>query len=219
MGTDDTKERILDAAEELFADHGFAATSLRGITSEAEVNLAAVHYHFGSKEELIRAVFQRRLEPLNRERLELLAEVEAGSGDAPLPIEPLVRAFVRPALRMSRSLGGAGETFMRMLGHASSDPSEQISGLFYEQFREVAERFQTAMRRALPHLDQQEVFWRLMFMVGAMAHTLAVSERLCRVFLDGRDAPDADAMLDHLVPFLVAGMEAPAPGGPGGGGP
>jgi AcrR family transcriptional regulator len=216
MGADETKERILDAAELLFADHGFAATSLRGITSEAEVNLASVHYHFGSKEELIRAVFQRRLEPLNRERLELLDQVEAAGG-APLPIEPVVRAFVGPALRMGQTLGTTGETFMRMLGHASSEPSEQISRLFYEQFREVARRFQAAIQGALPHLDREEVFWRLMFMVGAMAHTLAVSKRLCRVFLDGREPPGAEAMLDRMVPFLVAGMEAPVPVKPAGG--
>jgi AcrR family transcriptional regulator len=218
MGTDDTKESILDAAERLFADHGFAATSLRGITSEAGVNLAAVNYHFGSKEELIRAVFRRRLDPLNRERLELLDDVEARAGDEAPPIERIVRSFVGPALRMGQRLGPAGETFMRMLGHASSEPSEQISRMFYEQFREVGERFQHALRRSLPELTREEVFWRLMFMVGSMAHTLAVSKKICRMFLDTSDTPDAETLMEHMVPFLVAGMRAPVPAGEPGGG-
>ncbi len=210
MARDDTKERILDAAEKLFSDNGFAATSLRMITSGAGVNLAAVHYHFGSKEALIQAVFERRLGPLNRERLRLLDEIEAAHDDTGLlPLEPIIESFVGPALRMSRDESQGGETFMRLLGHTYGEPSEQISRMFQEQFREAAERFQRALHRAIPGLTRRDIFWRAMFMVGAMAHTMAGGQRICRQFLD-EPAPDVEELIERLVPFVVAGMRAPA---------
>jgi len=92
----DTKERILDAAERLFADHGFPATSMRDITQEAGVNLAAVNYHFGSKEALMIAVLDRSTAPVNRARLEQLDALEAAAGDAPVETEQIVRAFLTP---------------------------------------------------------------------------------------------------------------------------
>jgi len=112
----DTKERILDAAERLFAVTGFEATSLRNITAEADVNLAAVNYHFGSKEKLTEAVFSRRLEPMNRERIALLDALEAHGGPDSRNLEAIVEAFVGPPLRMSRDPERGGPAFMRLLG-------------------------------------------------------------------------------------------------------
>lgn len=211
MAPDDTKERILDAAERLFADHGFAATSLRAITSGAGVNLAAVHYHFGSKEALIQAVFERRIGPLNRRRLELLDRVEAACEGGLPPIRPIVEAFVGPALRMSQDPARGGETFMRLLGHTYGEPSEQIGAMFHDQFREVAARFQAALHRAIPRLSREDLFWRLMFMVGAMAHAMGGSRKVIRAFLGEQQGPDVEELMERLVPFLVAGLDAPAP--------
>ena len=210
MAPDDTKERILDAAERLFADHGFAATSLRSITTEAGVNLAAVNYHFGSKDALIEAVFQRRIGPLNRQRLEWLDEIEAAAGDGPLPLEPVVEAFIAPAIRLSRDPERGGFV-MRLFGHTFSEPSEQISRMFYGQFQGVAGRFTAALGRALPDLPPEEVFWRLVFMVGAMAHTMALSEKLPRLFGDLCHESDPGTTMERLVSFLVSGMRAPVP--------
>jgi AcrR family transcriptional regulator len=98
----DTREQILDTAERLFADQGIGAVSLRSITAEAGVNLAAIHYYFGSKEALVVAVFDRRVVKLNEERLALLDEVERAAGDGPLPIEDLLRALYGPAIRFSQ---------------------------------------------------------------------------------------------------------------------
>ena len=98
----DTKEKMLRAAESLFSEHGFTATSVRMITAEADVNLAAMHYHFGSKEKLIIELFAWRLDPLNRERLELLDQFEAEAGEEPPALERILEAFVGPPIRLSR---------------------------------------------------------------------------------------------------------------------
>ena len=97
-----TKDKILDAAEALFMEHGFEATSLRSITTAAAVNLAAVNYHFGSKEELFQAVLTRRLDPMNQERLDLLTRLEHDAGPAPLPCDRILSAMFVPALRLAR---------------------------------------------------------------------------------------------------------------------
>ena len=208
-----TSERILDTAEHLFADHGFTATSMRRITTEARVNLAAVNYHFGSKDKLIRAVFARRLEPLNRERLELLTHAESGAENEAIAVEHIVEAFIGPALRLKRVRGG--EVFLRLLGHTMSQREDRMRTLLTDQFSEVIERFTAALGRALPYLAADEVFWRLLFMVGAMAHTLALSDKM-PVFSHGIcAAPDEAGTLRRLVPFLSAGLRAPAPAAEG----
>src|SRR5215468_2668082 len=97
-----TKARILDAAEVLFMEHGFEATSLRAITAAAGVNLAAVNYHFGSKEELFQAVLTRRLDPMNQERVDLLTRLENEVAPRPLPCERILNAMFMPALKLAR---------------------------------------------------------------------------------------------------------------------
>ncbi len=211
MPAKDTKERILDTAERLFADHGFGDTSLRRITTAAEVNLAAVHYHFGSKEALIEAIFVRRLGPLNRERLELLDEMEKRSGDGGPSLEQIVEAFVGPALRMRQDAERGGEVFMRLLGHTISQPSNDIRQLFIGQFRHVLPRFIAALKRQLPDLSETEVFWRFLFMIGAMAYTMAMSNSIPMISNGLCDSGDAEGMIQRLVPFLVAGLQAPLP--------
>jgi AcrR family transcriptional regulator len=204
-----TPERILDAAEALFADHGFAATSMRRITADAGVNLAAVNYHFGSKDALIHEVFARRLGPLNRERLDLLGSAEQHAGGEPVEIEQIVEAFVGPALRLKLAPGG--ETFVRLLGHTLSQRDERVLKLFTGEFREVVGRFVAALGRSLPQLAREEIFWRLLFMVGSMAHTLALADRLPAIVGEPSLETGVESTLRRLVPFLTAGLLAPAP--------
>jgi AcrR family transcriptional regulator len=198
----DTKSRILDAAEELFAADGFAATSLRSITGRAEVNLAAVHYHFGSKESLVEAVFSRRLRPLNDERLELLEACEAGGGG----LDETLRALIGPALRLAQS--HSNDLVMRLLGRMFSEPGEKIQRIFTEQFREIALRFTAALRAVLPDLPAPEFFWRVHFTIGAMAHTMVDTHRI--KFLSGGkcDPGDVEGNIDRLVTFVGAGFQA-----------
>lgn len=210
----DTKDRILDAAELMFAHGGFHGTSLRSITGEAGVNLAAIHYHYGSKDELIQAVFARRLAPLNRERLRLLDDLEAQAGGTGPDLEAVIHAFLAPVRRLDDE-GSNRHVVVSLLGQAITQPDEKIRRLFVSQFTEVGRRFLAALARAVPHLPPEEMFWRLMFMVGAMVHTMTVSQHL-EEFSGGlcRSA-DISSLVTHLVPFVTAGMRAPAPDGDG----
>jgi AcrR family transcriptional regulator len=207
----DTKERILDAAERLFAGTGFEATSLRNITTEADVNLAAVNYHFGSKEKLIAAVFSRRLEPMNRERIALLDALEARGAPNSRDLVAIVEAFVGPPLRMSRDPERGGPAFMRLMGHAMTQPSDQIRQLLTEQFRDVGLRFIAAIQRCVPELPEAEAVWRLLFMAGSMGHAMALCDQVTEMFGELAGDGGQEILIKRLVPFLVAGLAAPAP--------
>jgi AcrR family transcriptional regulator len=213
----DTKERILDAAEALFVEQGFAATSLRLITTRAGVNLAAVNYHFGSKEELIKAVFTRRLGPLNRERIALLEELEEQARGRPLPPEQVLETFLVAGLRVARDARRGGLLFLRLLGRAFAEPTGQVRQFLPEQYKEVVARYKAALARALPQLPERELMWRLHFIFGAIAYTMGGTDVLR---LSSGDAPedeghDAETLIRHLVPFLAGGLTAPLPAAEG----
>ncbi len=122
----DTRSRILDAAESLFMEHGFDGTSMRLITGQAGVDLAAINCHFGSKELLFQEVFRRRLTDLNRRRISVLDALEAEAGGAPLKPSRIVEAFFGTALRMAADVEGGGHTFMRLLGRTYTDPNDFV---------------------------------------------------------------------------------------------
>src|SRR3989442_10480432 len=132
-----TKDRILDAAELLLAKHGFEATSLRAITAEADVNLAAVNYHFQSKDALIRAVIARRIGPVNEKRLAMLDSIEAAAGDGPLPLGPVIEAFVRPVIEIR----SCAKTFAPIMGRAFNESAEFAERFFRDHLEAVARRF------------------------------------------------------------------------------
>ncbi len=132
MDQQDTKTLILDAAESLFGEHGFDGTSLRKLTGVAGVNLAAVNYHFRSKEGLLDALFDRRLEPMNLQRLDLLDEVQQQSGDQPWPLEKVLHALLWPPLNLWHDHETGGARFMRLLGRIHSEPSPQVRGLIHK---------------------------------------------------------------------------------------
>ena len=205
MTETDTRQRILDSAEVLFGEHGISGTSLRAITRHSAVNLAAVNYHFGSKAELARAVVARRIEPLNRERLdELAAALEQRTGD----LSAIVRAFAGPAIRMAVD-HPEGHRFARMVARALVDPHRDIRAVVYEAFREVGPAFFDALTQTLPGQTADEIAWRMHFMIGALAHTVSccVSEDETPVPLV---VPDAATITDRLTAFLVAGLMAEA---------
>ncbi len=202
-----TKERILDAAESLFAERGYDGTSLRAITARAGANLAAVNYHFNSKEALIGALFGRRLGQLNRERLGLLDELEAKAGDGAVPVAKLVRVLLEPPLRFA---GGPGATgFGILLGRMYSAPGGFPQKILAEQLRGFSDRFVAAFRRALPGLSDVERFWRLFFSIGAMAHTLAAPDLLRLVSGGACDPLDVETAVEMLVAFIEGGMKSP----------
>jgi len=210
VATKETKERILDAAEQLLVEHGFGGTSIRGIASAAGVNLASINYHFGSKEALIQAVFERRVGPVNEERLRLLDQLEQSASDGPLPVAGITEAFVHPALGLRRLDDSQRRVLQCLLGHTISLPSGKARDAFLEQFSEVVQRFTIALGRALPDLTPQEVLWRFFFMVGTLVQTLAMAEDMPRISRGLCGETDAEAMERWLVPFIAAGLKAPA---------
>jgi AcrR family transcriptional regulator len=209
----DTKTRILDAAEQLFMEHGFEATSLRQLTSAAGVNLAAVNYHFGTKEELFQAVLTRRLDPMNQERIELLDKVEREANGKPATCEKILAAMMIPALRLARDERRGGKNFLRLLGRAYADPAPFIRHFLSAQYAGMIARYKEAFARALPHLPRQELTFRLHFVMGALSYTLAGTDALKLVAQMVNTEKDNDELLlQRLAPFLAAGLKAPAMG-------
>ncbi|HVJ72726.1 MAG TPA: TetR/AcrR family transcriptional regulator [Casimicrobiaceae bacterium] len=207
-----TKDRILDAAEGLFMEHGFEATSLRSITAAASVNLAAVNYHFGSKEELFQAVLTRRLDPMNQRRLALLDRFERDATPAPLSCERIVVALFVPALELARNPELGGKNFLRLLGRAYADPAPFIRRFLSEQYAQMIARFKAAFGRALPHLPKKELSWRLHFIMGALSYTLAGTDALKLIAeLNPKETANDEVLLRRLAPFLLAGLKAPLP--------
>lgn len=196
-----TRDRILDAAESLFASRGFVRASVRAITQAAGANIAAVNYHFGSKSELIRAVLQRRVGPLNAERLRRLDDCEARD----CTLEEIVDAFIGPALSSVRSEADRA-TLARLLGIAFSQPSEELREILLDQFGPVIDRFVTALDRVLPGLTRQQIFWRFHFMIGALGYSVALGG-LVQTYSGGLcDPADSEGVRLHLRRFLTAGF-------------
>ena len=191
-------------------EHGFEATSLRSLTSAASVNLAAVNYHFGSKEELFQAVLTRRLDPMNQERIDLLAKVEREASGRALSCEKILFAMLIPALRLARDERRGGKNFLRLLGRAYADPAPFIRHFLSAQYAEMIGRYKEAFLRALPNLSRQELTWRLHFVMGALSYTLAGTDAL-KLFAQvaASDKDNDELLLQRLAPFLVAGLKAP----------
>ncbi|MCH7749310.1 MAG: TetR/AcrR family transcriptional regulator [Acidobacteria bacterium] len=207
--TADTKERILNVAERLFADRGFPATPLRDITNEAGVNIASVNYHFGSKEALLAAVLERRLRPVNARRLELLDAIEAAAGNGVPNVEDVIRAFLAPPFQKRQEWGAGGDNFLRLLGRIHSETNEEFRATFFQQFQGVFRRFEQALQRALPHLDATDIGWRMLFLVGSMALTMAWGESFASI--GPASHKDPEDVLESLIQYAAAGMASPVP--------
>lgn len=203
----DTKEQIVDTAEELFAEQGIDGVSLRAITQAADVNLASVNYHFGSKEGLVRAVFARRIGAVNRERIALLDAAESEAGDGPLAVEKILYAMFSPAIRLSQD-PAKGRRFMRMCGRFYAEPAGYLEGVFEEEFAELIQRMDRAFHRAMPGLPEKDLQWRVNFSVGVMVHTMMDSDRIRRWTHGICDPADVDGTIDAMVRFSSAGMNA-----------
>jgi len=209
----ETRTRILDAAEELFMQHGFEGTSMRTLTAQAGVNLAAVNYHFGSKDALIEAVFRRRLDPMNSARIAELDRLEAAAGASPPPTDAIIRVFLRASLAMIEDAKGGGRNFIRLLGRAYTEPSKPIRALIGQLYAPAMARYKGAFERALPDLPKDELIWRMHFMFGTLAYTLAATDTVQLIAgCKPEDRYDAALLEERLTAFLHAGLVAPLHG-------
>src|SRR5438045_4009909 len=204
----ETRTRILDAAEELFMQHGFEGTSMRLLTAKAGVNLAAVNYHFGSKHALIEAVFRRRLDPMNVARVAALDQLEKET--APLTAEAIIRAFLAPSLRLMEDARDGGRNFTRLLGRTYTEPNKALRQLIGHMYAPAMQRYKAALERALLQMPRDELVWRMHFMFGTLAYTLAATDTVQLIAgCKPEDRYDARLLEERLTAFLAAGLDGP----------
>jgi AcrR family transcriptional regulator len=201
----DTRSRILDAAEELFGERGLDRVSIRAITRQAKVNLAAINYHFGSKDDLIAAVFERRVVPVNEARLAALDRVEKSAGKRVPKLEAILEAFIRPALQSSLKAPKGGTAFSKLFGRCLSEPSPEVEALLKSQFEPLVERMESVLRKALPHLSRADIYWRMKFTYGALHHWLLTKDKFRP---DWMQDVDVETQTLKLISFAAAGFRA-----------
>ena len=198
-----TKDRILGAAEELFAQHGFAGTSLRQVTTRADVNIAAVNYHFGSKENLVNEVFRRRMDDMTSLRLsQLKTALETHPGE----LQPVLAAFVEPALAMSQDRHGGG-AFVRVVARAYAEKNDGLRKFLSDHYGHVLREFGKAIATCVPGLSKEELYWRLDFLAGALTYAMADFGLIKRP-ADVTEAAHRERAARELIRFAEAGIRA-----------
>ena len=216
----DAKRRLLEAAEQLFADNGFEAVSVRDVTKAAEANVASVNYHFGSREGLITTVITRYMLPVNEERLARLETLEKRWAGKAAPLEEIIEAFARPLVGMVRKSELSERLFCRLLARIFMLQHEALPPAIEEQMKVLSDRLIRLLGKALPELGTEELAWRMHFVGGAMIHALLNQEVLHRLTNGASGAPTMEAVLSRFIRFAAAGLRdgvefgEPAPQGP-----
>jgi AcrR family transcriptional regulator len=202
-----TKNKILDAAENLFAIQGFNGTSLREITSRAEVNLAAVNYHFVSKKELIKSVMSRYMNELSpRLELSLVNICEQEN----LTLLEVFSAFIEPLLSLNEFKENGTSNFLQLLGRGYSDSQGFLRWFLTTQYPGVINNFVKAVQKAYPALTTEEMFWRLHFTMGTVVFTMSSSDALIDIAKSDFDKTmDIAGVIKKVIPYVAAGVAAP----------
>ena len=200
------KERILDAAEQLFARHGFYGVSLREITQAARVDVALVGYHFGGKRELFTAVFERRAALLNRERLELLEAVRRAALPGAPSLEAIVNAFTQPLLERAARGGAGWKSYFALIAYVDNSP--EFGPMMTRHFDPLVGRFIAVLREALPRCPPREIYWGYQFLTGALTLTFAGNGRIDELSGGLCRAADLDSVHERLAPYVAAGLRA-----------
>jgi AcrR family transcriptional regulator len=199
----DTKEQIITVAERLFAERGFAGTTLRNVVSEANVNLAAVHYHFGSKEELFRAVVQQFARPVVAKELERLAELKA----AGLPsVEAILTAMVQSSLEVLAQDEPNRLVRAEFMGRCRTEP-EPVQSIAYQEFAQATEAFLDMLQRVLPEQSRSQLSWKLDLVITALIRVLMEAGKP-RALLKSNHPKEIQSTTQQLVQFLSPGMRS-----------
>jgi len=203
-----TKNKILDAADVLFADKGFNGTSLREITSQANVNLAAVNYHFGSKKELIKAVMSRYMDELSPQLESALSLI--CNADIKPTLHDVFSAFIDPLLNLNEFKKNGTSTFLQLLGRGYTDSQGFLRWFLTTQYPDVFTYFTKAVKIAYPELSTEEIFWRLHFTMGTIVFTMSSSEALIDIAQnDFNNKLDIAGVIARVIPYVAAGVGAP----------
>ncbi|MES2440442.1 MAG: TetR family transcriptional regulator [Verrucomicrobiota bacterium] len=216
-----SKRKLLDAAELLFAEKGFEAVSVRDITQLAKTNVAAVNYHFGSRDALLTMVMMRYMTPVTEERLARIESLERKWSGKSVPLEEIIDALVRPLVGQVRKSELAERLFYKLTGRICAEQGDGLPPQIEDQFRQVGERFSKAFAKALPTVPPEELAWRIHFVIGGMIHMLTHQELFHRVSGGASGTPTMEATLSRFIHFAAAGLregtvqeEAPAKKGP-----
>lgn len=202
--------RMLDAAEELFAIHGYNGASMRSITRKAGVNLAAIHYHLGDKQLLYEMVLCRRLRPINEARLAKLEICEQQAHGRPVPLAQVIEIMARPLFELGEESTPGGRNMVRLLGRSLCEPLSFMDKVLTREFQSPMTRFGQAMRRHVPNLPPEEFLWRLSFVIGAMHHTLATLHQMKELSRGICRNHDQAGALPRFMQFAEAAIRAPS---------
>jgi len=200
------RDRILDVAQGLFAELGYSAASTRAIAQSAGVNLAQLHYHFGAKRDLFKAAYLRGAVQVTEARARALAALRAAHGEAPIPLEELVRSFVTPFMLNGKT--PEGRATMRMHARLHTEPDDISKEVLSTVYDETTLAYTAEFQRVLPGLSHETLCWRLYFMMGAYRYTLLRTGRLEAMSGGACDSGDFDRAVAEIVPFLCAGLLA-----------
>ena len=205
--SDKTKQKILGAAGKVFARGGYRAMTLRQVTHEAKVNLAAVNYHFGSKLNLMRALLRDRFEPINQQRHLLLdQQIEAHAPD-PVPLSVIYDTLFRPLFTDISSASDDDANLVQIIGRALTEPAEFMRGLHKEFFADLSKRFMNEIQRSCPELSTEQIQYRFFLSVSTMIGIVIEQVRL-ETISDGKlDGKNLDIILNELTTFVVAGFQ------------
>ena len=200
-----TRDRLIEVSGELFAERGFDSVSLRVITESANANLAAVNYHFGSKEELILAVVEDIVGPVNQKRLERLGEIDSTSS---VSLKAIIHAFIDPVFDVTSADAGADNKYYKLLSRCIASRDERVSSIIIKQFPEVLAKFVSSLIKVIPGLSSDSAHLKVMFMAGALAHSLFHYENFLLVSHGSFDPSSPNLLKSELVSFLSAGMSS-----------
>lgn len=203
-----TRGRLLDAAEQLFAQTGFRGVSLREIVSKAAVNVAAAHYHFGSKQQLFEQVFARAAQPVKERTMQLLAAAQEHS-DHPEFLEQIVRALIVPGLEAGSLTGSGNRNYSKLRAHLFLEDRAFAHTLFRKFYEEVSQRSIESLHRALPNLHAGEIAWRFHVLLGTLVFTTLPAGRVHPFARRSYQPEDADEAIEFLVPLLISVFRAP----------
>ena len=215
-----SKRKLLDAAEQLFAEKGFEAVSVRDITQLAKANVAAVNYHFGSRDGLLTLVMMRYMTPVNEERIARLETLERKSSGKTVPLEEIIDALVRPFVTQIRKSELSERLFYKLMGRTFAQQGDGLPPQIEEQLRQVVQRFTRAFAKALPAVAADDLAWRIHFVVGGMIHMLTHQEILQRLTQGASGVPPMEVTISRFIRFAAAGLregveaEEPAAEGP-----
>jgi AcrR family transcriptional regulator len=206
-----TKDKLMDAAEKLFARRGFHGVSLREITGEAGVDLALVNYHFGTKKKLLAELIERRGQVLNTERLQLLAEVRRQAAPLAPGTEAVVGAFLNPILDRLAHAGAGWHSYFALLAYVNNSP-EWGCTMVGKAFDAVVREFIQALMESLPEAVPEDIYWGYNFLTGALTLSLAETGRLDQLSAGLCRSDDVAALRLRLLPYVVAGLRGLAGG-------